>query len=80
MEQERLAGGEQEMAMRNAGGEEERNAGPLRSARANVQVSNTLLCGANMLILTYVSTRPPCTHTSVKQPFLARVPLLCIFT
>lgn len=50
-------------------GTAENNTDLLHSTHTNTQVSDSLPRGANVLILTYVST-----NASVKQPLLAGVP------
>lgn len=78
MEQERLdreVEHEVAMAMKRSA-EEENNTDLLHSTHTNIQVSATTLRGDSLLILTYVSTRPPCTHAFVKQPFFAHLPLI----
>lgn len=77
MEQERLDRKvEPEAAMATKRSAEEENTNLLHSTHTNVQVRATMPCGASLLILTYVSTRPPCTHGFVKQPFFSHVPLI----
>lgn len=63
------------MAMKRSA-EEENNTDLLHGTHTNIQVSDTMLAGASLLILTYVNTRPPCTHAFVKQPFPAHGPLI----
>lgn len=83
MEQERLDREvEHEVATameRSAGEKNDTDLPP--NTRTHIQVSAAALCGASLLILTHVSTRPPCTHSFVKQAFFffflfARVPLI----
>lgn len=60
---------EQEVSMRlGRAGIEQKNTELHQSAETNVQVSEAVLCGSSVLILTHVSAHPRCIQTFFSLP------------